>query len=418
MAQQGKDNTGFSQRNRLWIALAAAALAVIVLAAFVSRRRDVPVRAERVVRSTITAAIATNGKIEPINNFEAHAPAPATVKRVLVQEGDAVKPGQLLLSLDDADARAQAARAQAQIKSAQAELDAVRSGGTQEEVLTTRSDLTKAQAERDSAQRNLEAMKRLLKDGAASAAEVRAAEDRLKTVQAQVTLLEQKLSSRYSGSQVAQAQARLAEAHAAYDAAQALLRDSNIRAPRAGAVYSLPVRQGNFVNAGDLLVQVADLSQVQVRAFVDEPDIGRLAVGQQVTVTWDALPGRTWDGTVRDLPTTIVARGTRNVGVITCVVNNQDRKLLPNINVQVRVRTAQHDNALTVPREAVHQEDGRRFVYQIVKGELVKQYVDISISNLTRTEVTRGLPENAEVAIASLSDQPLREGLAVRPVAP
>src|SRR5574340_961044 len=306
MAQQGQDNTGFSGRKRLWMVLAAAARAVIVLAAFVSRRRDVPVRAERVVRTTITAAISTNGKIEPISNFEAHAPAPATVKRVLVREGDAVKPGQLLLSLDDADARAQAARALAQIKTAQAELNAVRSGGTREEVLTTRSDLAKAQAERDTALRNLEAMKRLLKDGAASAAEVRAAEDRMKTAQAQVTLLEQKLSSRYSGPQVVQAQARLAEAHAAYDAAQELLRDSNIRAPRAGTVYSLPVRVGNFVNAGDLLVQVADLSQVQVRAFVDEPDIGRLALGQQVTVTWDALPGRAWDGTVHDLPTTVV----------------------------------------------------------------------------------------------------------------
>lgn len=416
MARQGQDNTGLSAKGRLWTVVGAIALAVIVLAAFISRRREVPVRAERTLRATITSAIATNGKIEPLSNFEAHAPAAATVKRVLVKEGDGVKDGQLLLQLDDADARAQAARAMAQIRAAEADLNAVHSGGTQEEILTTRSELTKARAERDAAQGNLDAMKRLQEKGAASAAEVKAAENRLKTAQAQVSLLEQKLSARYSGPEMERTQAQLSQARAAYDAAQELLRDSNVRAPRAGTVYSLPVRSGNFVNAGDLLVQVADLSKVQVRAFVDEPDIGRLAPGQKVTVTWDALPGRSWEGTVAQVPTTVVPRGTRTVGEVTCVVDNQDSKLLPSINVQVTIVTAQHQNALTVSREAVHQDNGRRYVYEIVKGELVKRYVETSISNLTRMEVTGGLSDNAEVAVASLSTQALREGLSVRPV--
>lgn len=416
MARQGQDNTGLSAKGRLWTVVGAIALAVIVLAAFISRRREVPVRAERALRATITSAIATNGKIEPLSNFEAHAPAAATVKRVLVKEGDGVKDGQLLLQLDDADARAQAARAMAQIRAAEADLNAVHSGGTQEEILTTRSELTKARAERDAAQGNLDAMKRLQEKGAASAAEVKAAENRLKTAQAQVSLLEQKLSARYSGPEMERTQAQLSQARAAYDAAQELLRDSNVRAPRAGTVYSLPVRSGNFVNAGDLLVQVADLSKVQVRAFVDEPDIGRLAPGQKVTVTWDALPGRSWEGTVAQVPTTVVPRGTRTVGEVTCVVDNQDSKLLPSINVQVTIVTAQHQNALTVSREAVHQDNGRRYVYEIVKGELVKRYVETSISNLTRMEVTGGLSDNAEVAVASLSTQALREGLSVRPV--
>ncbi len=416
MPQQGQDNTGLSSRGRLWKWLAGIVLAVIVLAAFMSRRRDVPVRAERVVRTTITAAISTNGKIEPINNFEAHAPAPATVKRVAVKEGDRVKSGQLLLELDDAEARAQAARTLAQIKAAEADLNAVRSGGTHEEVLTARSELAKARAERDAAQNNLEALRRLQEKGAASAAEVKAGENRLKAAQAQVTLLEQKLAGRYSNPEVERVLAQLSQARAAYEAAEQLLRDSNVRAPRDGTVYSLPVRAGNFVNAGELLVQVADLSKLQVRAFVDEPDIGRLAPGQKVTVTWDALPGRTWEGAVSQIPATVVQRGTRTVGELTSVVDNPDGKLIPNVNVQVTITTVQHANALTISREAVRQEDGRRYVYEIVKGELVKRYVDTSISNLTRMEVTGGLADNAQVAIASLSAQPLREGLSVRPV--
>lgn len=415
MAPKGQST---SPGNRLWLVLAGIVVAVIVLAAFVSRRREVPVRAEPALVETIMANVATNGKIEPLNNFEAHAPAPTTVKRLLVQAGQHVRAGQLLLELDDADARAQAARAQTQLKTAQANLNAVRSGGTKEEVLTTRSDLTKAQAEREAAQRNLDAMRRLQQTGAASAGEVQDAENRLKSAQATVSLLEQKLSGRYSPPEVAKVQAEAAEARASYQAAEDLLRRSNITAPRAGTVYALPVKAGAFVNTGDLLVQVADLSKVQVRAYVDEPDIARLAKGETVKVTWDAMPGRSWQGTVSQVPTNIVLFGTRNVGEAACVVDNQDGKLLPNVNVNVSIITAHQDNAITVSREAVHQEDGKRFVYAIVNGELKQQYVETSISNLTRIQVTQGLQPNTFVALGSTTGQSLRKGLPVKMVQP
>ena len=72
----------------------------------------------------------------------------------------------------------------------------------------------------------------------------------------------------------------------------------NIHAPFDGVVYSLPVHQGPYVSPGDLVLQEADLSKVLVRAFVDEPDVGRLAPDQNIEVTWDAVPGRIWNGTV------------------------------------------------------------------------------------------------------------------------
>jgi multidrug resistance efflux pump len=114
--------------------------------------------------------------------------------------------------------------------------------------------------------------------------------NRVKNAQAEVSLLEQKENSRYSLPEVAKVKAEQAEAETAYEAAQDTLRRSNVRAPRSGAVYSLPVRVGGYVNPGDLLVQVADLRTVQVVGYVDEPEIGRLAPGMKVTVTWDGLP--------------------------------------------------------------------------------------------------------------------------------
>jgi len=395
--------------RRVWIIIAAAIVLVATLAAFITTSESgVPVRAEKAIRETIINTIQTNGKIEPVQNFEAHAPGPTTVKKVWVREGDLVKQGTLLLQLDDVYARAQAAKALAQLRSADADLSAVKSGGTHEEVLSTESGLVKARTERDAAQRNLEAMRRLEQTGAASPAEVTDAENRVKRAQAEFTLLNQKLHGRYSHPEVERVKAQRSEAQAAYAAAQDVLRSSNVIAPRSGTVYSLPVREGQYVNSGDLLVQVADLSTVQVRAFVDEPDIGRLEKGQTVTISWDALPGRSWGGSLTRVPTTVIVRGTRTVGEITCQVDNRDVKLLPNVNVNVTVMTAQHDNALTVSREAVHQEDSKHFVYQIVKGTLKRKDVQTSVSNLTRIEIVSGLDPDAEVALGSTNGVPLK----------
>src|SRR5512142_2476442 len=152
MAALNKNGAGFFARNRWWIVAIAIALAVVLFAAFNSMNGGVvPVRAARVSRSNIRSAISTNGKIEPIDHFEAHAPVATTVKRVLVKEGDHVKRGQLLLQLDDADARTNAAKAIAELKGAQADINAVHSGGTREEVLTADAQLVKARADRDNA---------------------------------------------------------------------------------------------------------------------------------------------------------------------------------------------------------------------------------------------------------------------------
>ncbi len=414
MARQQQEPNA-ARRRRLWLIIAGVTLAVIILAAFMSRRRDVPVRAEKATRETITATVQTNGKIEPIDSFEAHAPAATTVKRVYVHEGEHVKAGQLLLSLDDAQARADAARALAQIRAAEANVSAVRQGGTREEVLTNQSELTRARTELGAAQRNLEAMQRLEKQGAASAGEVTDAQTRLQTAQAQVNLLEQKERARYSPPDIARVQAQEGEAKAAYAAAEDLLNKSEVRAARPGMVYYLPVHQGQFVNAGDLLVQVADLSQVRLVAFVDEPDIGKLAPGQVVNVRWDALPDRVWQGEVSQVPTTVVTRGTRNVGEFTCIVNNPGEKLLPNVNVNLNIVTAQHQDALTVPREAIHQDGSdQRFVYQVKDGQLQRVPVQISVSTLTRVEVTQGLPDGAQVALSATNGTPLKPGLSVK----
>ncbi|HEX8813128.1 MAG TPA: efflux RND transporter periplasmic adaptor subunit, partial [Terracidiphilus sp.] len=248
-----------------------------------------------------------------------------------------VKKGQLLVQLNDAEARSQAARAQAQVQSAEADLNAIQKGGNREEVLTTESQITKARADCDTAQRNLDALRRLREQGAASPGEVKNAEDQLKRANADLNLLLQKQKDRYSQPEIARVEAQKSQAQAALAAAEDNLNQLNIRAPFDGIVYSLPVQLGAYLNPGELVLQEADLSKVRVRAFVDEPDVGRLAPGDKIEVTWDALPGRSWEGAVSVIPAVIKLHGTRNVGETTCVVDNKDFKLLPNVNVGVTI---------------------------------------------------------------------------------
>src|ERR1700743_1658608 len=300
MAKQSTNNG--PSRSRITVVVLLVAAALLLFTGINRHRSSTSVRAEKVVRQEIASVISTNGKIEPINSFEAHAPAPATVNKVLVAEGDHVKAGQLLVQLDDADARAQAARALSQLRSAEASLQAIKAGGRQEEVMPIHSDLTKAQAELDDSQRNLQAIQKLRQTGAASPAEVEAAQNRLKKAEADVQLLQSKTSGRFSSPEIAKAEAAQEEARAAYASAEDTLQHSNVTAPFAGTVYLVPVRAGSYVNGGELLIQVANLDKVRVRAFVDEPEIGRLAKGQQVEVKWDAMPGRTWKGTLTRVP--------------------------------------------------------------------------------------------------------------------
>jgi len=407
-------NSGFLARHRLLVLVGAVVAVVLLMASFMSRGDVVPVRTVRASRGVIRSVISTNGKVEPIQNLEAHAPVGTTVRKLLVKEGDHVKKGQLLVQLDDAAARSDAAKALAQVRSSQASTSAIESGGNREEVLTLQAQMVKAQVDRDAAQRNFEALQRLQQKGAASPGEVKAGQDQLATAEANLKLLQQKKADRYSRPEISSVEAQQSEAESAYSAAENVLGQLNIRAPFDGTVYSLPVRQGAYVNPGDLILQMADLAKVVVRAFVDEPDIGRLSSGQRIEVTWDALPGRIWQGSITSVPASVKLRGTRNVGETTCLVNNNDFKLLPNINVGVTIVAAEHQNVLTAPREAVRMDENQTYVFEVTHDALRRRNVQTGISNLTQVEVTSGIAENALLAIAPMNGKPLRDGQQVK----
>jgi len=257
-------------------------------------------------------------------------------------------------------------------------------------------------------------LRKLQAQGSASPGEVKDAENQLARSNADLLLLQQKQKDRYSRPEVAQVEGRQQEAMAAYLAAEDVMKQLNVRAPFDCVIYSVPVREGDYVHPGDLVVQAADLSKVLVRAFVDEPDVGRLQTGQDIELTWDAMPGHIWPGKVGTVPASLKLRGTRNVGEITFTVDNDGLHLLPNVNVGVTVITAEHPNVLSLPREAVRQDEKGSFVFAVVNQELQRHDVQTGISDLTRVEVTKGVGDDTQIALSATNSKNLRDHLQVK----
>jgi len=316
--------------------------------------------------------------------------------------------------MDDADTVAKIATANAALHSAEATLHDVDQGGSQDERIGFSGDLSRAQQQQQQASNDLAALKALQQKGAASGSEVASAEQRLLTAQSSVKGLETRSTQRYSATDHSRAQAQLADAKASLAAAQAAYANDNIRAPFAGTVYSIPVSNYDFVPAGENLLDLADLNRIQVRAYFDEPEIGKLAAGQPVKIVWDAKPTQTWHGHISRAPTTVITYGTRNVGECIITVDDARGDLLPNTNVVVTVTTSQRFNVLSVPREALHTEGGD-FVFRVVDNRLVRTPVQVGVGvNLTRVEILSGLTEKDTVALSAVNNRELTNGLPVK----
>jgi HlyD family secretion protein len=409
-------NIKTKRRSTAW-AWAGAAIALLLVFYLVRNvtQTKVPIRVGAAERSQLTSTISTNGKVEPQPqvNFEAHAPYSGLIKKRYVHEGEHVTQGELLLAMDDTDARTRLADTLASLRSAQATYNAMMKGGTQEERLALNADIERTTADRDQAQHNVDALRKLQLTGAASANEVAAAERRLAATDVSLQLLQARKTERYDAGDIERAKTAFEQAQTAYAAAQSVLNQAIVRAPFAGTVYSLPVSTSEYVQQGALLLQMADLSKMQVRGYFDEPEIGKLRAGQPITLEWDARPGKEWHGHIARVPSTIITYGTRNVGEVLITIDDSDEELLPNTNVRVTVVTANEGNVLNVPREALHTDRGRNYVFRVVNGKLRRTDVKVGNLNLTQVEILSGLKEGDQVALGSTNGVPLANGMPV-----
>lgn len=401
----------------LWVAGIAVLIAVVYSIRTVTRT-VVRVIVAPVTYQTISQTEPTNGKVEPVEPFAAHAPGPGVIQEIYVHEGEHVAVGQPLLKMDDTDARARLATAESSLAQAKLQLADLERGGDSEAHLTYSSNIATAKLQQQAAAENLRAVQNLQKKGSASENEVAAAKQRLDEANLAISSANAHTTTHYSTDDRAAAEARIHDSQVAVQAAQAALKDADIHSPLNGTVYYIPISEFDYVHAGDDLIYVADLNKLLVRAYFDEPEIGGLRNGQQVLITWAAKPLRVWHGRVQHIPNIIINyQGTRNVGEGIITVDDAQGDLPPDSNVTVKVIEETREHVLAIPREALHTDNSRNFVYTIVDGKLQQTPIVPGLLNNTNVQILSGLGPKDNVVLGPADPgTELSTGLPVKPV--
>lgn len=394
----------------------APVLLLAVLVWWELGRRSAPpeVPFARVKRETLVSTVVTNGKVEPLEWVAVRALRSGLVEKVHVRHGQRVARGQTLAELDSAGAQIELAAAEGRLEQARATLAVLDRGGPALEKARLEGELKQARLELETAQREHDELLRLAAKQAATRQEVADALRRLNEARFRIESLERQRAALADPAERQAAEGRVREAEAAVRLARLRIEQGLIRAPVAGVVYDIEVRAGGYVNAGDSIAKVGQTDKVRVRVYVDEPELGRVSRGMPVTITWDALPGKRWKGTVEQMATQVVTLGTRQVGEVICVIDNPGGELLPGTNINAEILSQWAENALTVPKEALRTSGGQTGVLVLNDGKVAWRPVRVGVASLTRAQVVSGLRDGEAVALAV--GQRLRDGDAVRPV--
>ena len=384
-----------------WL-LTALALAAAVIGWGILRKTSPPkisfIRAKRI---TLVSTLPTNGKVEPFEWQAIRASRSGILSRVRVREGQVVARDEEIASIQEPSLQTDIQASEAHVTEARANLSALEGGGRPAELAEIDSSLKQAQLQYQQEQKDYGALQRLAKEQAATAVEVEAAHQKVEQSLTAIQGLERRRESLVGKTDVAAARARLQDAEAALDLARQRAIQGVVRAPMAGVIYGLVVRTGGYVNPGDLLANVGKLDRLRVQVYVDEPELGRVGEGQPVTITWQALAGKQWDGRVERTPSSIQPLGTRQVGEVICSIENPGHELIPGTNVDAVIRTAVVPKALVIPKESLRRDAEGSFVL-LLKGDAVeRRAVSTGFSSISEVEITQGLAEGDTVALPS-----------------
>ncbi|MBI2973747.1 MAG: efflux RND transporter periplasmic adaptor subunit [Armatimonadetes bacterium] len=423
----------------------------------------------RARRGTLEVALPVTGTFETVSSILSFEP-PGRLGRVTVREGQAVRRGDLLASLDAVDlqalvdqaeaagraatsdasraraavetARQQAAQAEAAYHAAQAQLAQLRAGPRASEFRQADAAVESASSARDQARRSLEVQERLYREGAisqtqldAARAQYQSADAAYRQVLAQrdalragsrpeaITIAQEQVRQaeaswraalanvRQSQALVASAQAHAEQAAAAARTARARAAQGHLRAPFEGFVGRIYLHAGAAVGPGVPVLSIVSASG-WVTADVDESDIGRARIGQVARITADAYPGVVLTGRVTEIARQVdIKVGTRTVRVRVDVAGRAEMRAGTSVDVDLILQTV--PDALLAPLEAViAAENGDAHVYVIDAGILRRRAVVVGAANDVDMSIVRGVREGEVLAIADPAV--LRDGQRVR----
>ena len=258
-------------------------------------------------RRTLEVAVSSAGIVEPLATVEVKSKASGEVLDIQVETGDLVEEGTLMVRIDPRIVRNRLAQSDAELKAAISRREIATTQKKRVESLVSNGTLTQSDLE-------------------------------------QATL------------DLANAVAQVVTANVAVENARIAVDDTDIRAPIGGTIIFKPVEIGQVISSptqdfagGTLLMQMADLSAVQIRSLVDETDIGKIRPGMQVSVSVAAYPNQPFPGEVVKIEPQAVVDQNVTMFAVLVAIQNPDGLLLPGMNAEVEISIARAADAMTIP---------------------------------------------------------------------
>lgn len=362
-------------KKRWWLAIGLLIIAVVggILVWPQRGNRADPgptVRTATAERADIQVVLNETGTVEPVRQVVVKPAVSGVVRHLHVREGDVVRPGAVLATVEPDLSQA---RAVAELRAARA-----------------RAEVALEQARRDLEQGRALARSNLIsqKEVADRESAFRQAELELESTVEQLRIVEQAGVS-------------------------ARVQTLEVPAPAPGTVIKLGAEEGESVLAGTgtlgggtELVTIADLSRLMIEATVNEVDIGKVEPEQPVTITVDAYPNDSWEGRISHIaPAARVEADTRvRVFDVEVEVLDPDPRLRPGMTANIDIRGPRREDVVTVPVEAVFRKRGRDVVYRIQGNEPVETPVTVGLVDIARAEIVEGVSAGDRVAIEEPAD--------------
>lgn len=381
----------FKPTHAIWV---AAAL-LVAFGTYAWMIRGKPVDMVLVTQGPMVQSVVTSGRIDSVARVDITSQTTARIESILVNEGDVVQAGAVLVRLRDDEAVANLEAAQAIATEAQArlrQLDAV-------QLPVTIQLLKQAQAAAVHADQELARAQHLLAQGFISQSRVDEIQRQAHTARAQVLSADaQAQANRVGGTESAAAHARVAQALAGVSAAAKRLDNLALRAPVAATVISRRADPGDTAQPTRVLLTLVSGSETRIQAGVDEKNLKYIRLGQSARASADAYPNQPFSATLTTIaPAVDALRGTIDLKLR---VDPVPDFLRPDMTVSVEIITAQVPDALMLTTDAVRRDaNGTPFVLAARDGHAVRADVTLGLQGVGSTQILTGLNRDDRVIL-------------------
>jgi multidrug efflux pump subunit AcrA (membrane-fusion protein) len=359
-----------------------------------------------VTQGLVEERILRTGDIAPHAQVTIYSKVQGWVEKINVREGDRVKAGDVLATLDAREAEASVAQAQASLEAAAARLKQVKA--TAEEAI--RSQMQQARANLELAEADLKRTRDLFEKNFIARQQLDEARTKYNVAKAGDDLAQNHVRQRTWENDIALAEAQVRQARATIDLNRAQLANLVILSPMNGGITRRHVDPGTMVKDTSPILTLMDLGEVKMVVNVIEREFIRLQRGQTVQVTVMAFPNRTFQGRI-DIITPALEMQSRTAE-IQITIPNPGYILNPGMFGKVEILLRSDPKATLVPIQALMTGDDRNYVYVLKEGKVHQRPVQKGMTKDTVVEIAKGVSPGEQVVTAG--HEFLRDGIPVR----